>query len=224
MWNIGNIFSRLCSQILRSQRNNPAPLHGVPEQFSTGAQHPSPYAGSRPVKTVGLRQLFCLHLLSSLPASWMPVASVFFFFLSKHSNDVGFQEQSKHVIKTISHSCAYFTLSVGFMFLWFPFFCRCSRSGISSWLGAAAGSHPPTQGTGARAAVRPRGSVSLCRHGAPCCLLLPSTATLQQKGLRDHTGPGTGINVISKGEEKQPAGQPELLLTGSLQIILASIS
>lgn len=33
-----------------------------------------------------------------------------------------------------------------------------------------------------------------------------------------------GIKLISKRQEKQPAGQPELSLPGSLQIILASTS
>lgn len=42
--------------------------------------------------------------------------------------------------------------------------------------------------------------------------------------LTDHTGPGMGIKLISKRQEKQPAGQPELSLPGCLQIILVSTS
>lgn len=44
------------------------------------------------------------------------------------------------------------------------------------------------------------------------------------KTLLDHTDPGMGIKLISNRQEKQPAGQPELSLPGSLQIILASTS
>lgn len=44
------------------------------------------------------------------------------------------------------------------------------------------------------------------------------------KILPDHTDPGMGNKLISKRQEKQPAGQPELSLPGSLQSILASTS
>lgn len=62
-------------------------------------------------------------------------------------------------------------------------------------------------------------SVNATKHRAGYCCSQPV-----QNALLDHTDPGMGIKLISKGQEKQPAGQPKLFLPGSLQIILASIS
>lgn len=102
------------------------------------------------------------------------------------------------------------------MFLRFPFFCRCYHSGIGSWLREGAGSHGCGSLLPGCAGIR--GSVSL---GAP-------TAAQDSRAvcniLPDHTDPGMGIKLISKRQEKQPAGQPELSLPESLQIILASTS
>lgn len=56
------------------------------------------------------------------------------------------------------------------------------------------------------------GSESRClceRNKALCSPLLPDTANLLQKVLREHTDPGMGFKIISKGQEKKSAGQPE---------------
>lgn len=127
-----------------------------------------------------------------------------------------FKEQFSNVTFWLAKDCARFTLLVGSMVLRFPFFCRCYHSGISSWLREGAGSH----GCGSLlpGCAWIRGSVSLgvpaaAQDSRAVCNILP-----------DHTDPGMGIKLISKRQEKQPAGQPELSLPGSLQIILASTS
>lgn len=42
-----------------------------------------------------------------------------------------------------------------------------------------------------------------------------------EKVLLDHTDPGMGIKIFSKGQEKQHAGEPELFQMGTLENILA---
>lgn len=56
-------------------------------------------------------------------------------------------------------------------------------------------------------------------HAAYCC---PGQQSCAQDPPRPHR-PRNG-NLISKRQEKQPAGQPELSLPGTLQIILVSTS
>lgn len=69
-----------------------------------------------------------------------------------------------------------------------------------------------------------RGSVSLGRQQSTALLTAAQDSRAAHKSLTDHTNPGMGIKLTSKRQEKQPAGQPELSLPGSLQIILASTS
>lgn len=133
-----------------------------------------------------------------------------------------FKEQFSNVIKTTSDSSKTerFPLLVGSVFFRFPFFCRCSYSGMSSWLRDGAGSHG-SGGLLPGCAVDQRVSVSgnAAQHHAAA-----QDSKAEHKILPDHTDPGVGIKLISKRQEKQPAGQPELSLPGSLQIILAYTS
>lgn len=101
------------------------------------------------------------------------------------------------------------------MFLRFPFFSRCYHSGIGSWL--REGQAAMAVGASCQDVLGSEGRWLWELHAAQ-----DSRAVL--KILPDHTDPGMGNKLISKRQEKQPAGQPELSLPGSLQIILASTS